>query len=97
MKFADGSALISENEEDLQNLLNNTAIACKEYDMALNVKKTKVMVISRGKRKETAVNVDGEILEQEEKYKYLGSWIRESGNCDEGVKIRIKKAKKDFW
>lgn len=49
ISFADAAALISESEVDRQDLLNRIAIACNEYEMALSVKKTKVMVISKEK------------------------------------------------
>ena len=97
IRFADDTAIISDNEVDLQNLINRITTTCKEYGMALNVKKTKVMVITKGDSVNSNIIVDGEQLEQVEKYKYLGSWITENCSCEEEVKSRIGKAKNDFW
>lgn len=39
------TALFYGSKEDLQKLLNRNILACKEQDMTLNVKKTKVKVL----------------------------------------------------
>ena len=96
IRFADDTAIIAENEEDLQNLLNKITLTCEEYGMALNVKKTKTMVIDKKNSIVTNIYVNGEKLEQVKKYKYLGSWITEDGKCTEEVKNRTGQAKAEF-
>ena len=45
--YADDTVLLAENEADLQNLLNVIREKSTEYGLNMNVKKTKVMVISK--------------------------------------------------
>ena len=47
LRYADNTVLISENEKDLQQLLNIVESKSKEKGLELNSKKTEVMVISR--------------------------------------------------
>ena len=51
LRYADDTVLISENEKDLQQLLNIVESKSKENGLGLNSKKTEVMVISRKARK----------------------------------------------
>ena len=46
LRYADDTVLISENEKDLQQLLNIVESKSKEKGLELNSKKTEVMVIS---------------------------------------------------
>ena len=63
--------------------------------MALNVKKTKTMVIDKKKSVVTNIYVNGEKLEQVKKYKYLGSWITGDGKCAEEVKTEQDRPKQN--
>ena len=42
------------------------------------------------------MKVNGQVLEQVSKFKYLGQWITEDGKCDLEVKCRIEIAKSTF-
>ena len=65
--------------------------------MALNAKKTKVMVISRVKEaNKIEIKVDGVELEQVDQFLYLGSIINEEGRCNAEIKKRIGIAKSAF-
>ena len=68
--------------------------------MEINIKKIKVMVMN-GKvemnRKQLCVVLDGVPLEQETRFKYLGSWITEDARCDEDIRARVGMAKASFW
>ena len=65
--------------------------------MAINVKKTKVMVISKAKKVRCSITLNNMALEQVNRYKYLGSWITEDARCKEELKARIGMAKAAFW
>ena len=43
-----------------------------------------------------SIVLDNKILEQVDRYKYLGSWISEDARCDEEIKARIRMAKATF-
>jgi len=67
--------------------------AAKAYDMKINVKKTKIMVVSREEGRTANITVDGQKVEQVKTFKYLGAIITEKGTCVEEVKARIVMAK----
>ena len=80
--------------ESMIESLNNK---CKEYGMAINAKKTMVMVIGAKAETKCNITIDGLALEQVKRYKYLGSWITEDVRCDTEVTTRIAMAKTAFW
>ena len=63
--------------------------------MAINKKKTKCMVLGR-KGERINIKIENEIIEQVEKFKYLGSIITENLTCSMDVKSRIAIAKIGF-
>ena len=65
--------------------------------MAINAKKTMVMVIGAKAETKCNITIDGLALEQVKRYKYLGSWITEDVRCDTEVTTRIAMAKTAFW
>ena len=65
--------------------------------MAINVKKTKVMVISKASKVKCFITLNNMALEQVNRYKYFGSWITEDARCEEELKARIGMAKAAFW
>src|SRR4029077_501474 len=65
--------------------------------MAINVKKTKVIVI-RDKGKATCnITLDNITIEQVTQYKYVGSWITEYARCMTDIRARIGMAKAALW
>src|SRR6218665_2458629 len=66
------------------------------YDMKVNIKKTKVMKISRKGEGVINITIDGEILEQVEQFRYLGALITGDGKCETEIKTRIGMAKNAF-
>ena len=73
--------------------VTNTAA---KYDMKVNVKKTKVMKISKKDNSKLKIVIDGQCVEQVKKFKYLGSLITEDGRCEAEVKARIGMVKDAF-
>ena len=50
LRYADDAVLVANSGKKLQKMLDKLNIACKVYGMALNVKKTKVMIVSNSKQ-----------------------------------------------
>src|SRR6476469_5802664 len=73
--------------------LNTTA---KHYDMKINIKETKSMVVSRNGGERVNITVECQSVEQVSKFRYLGSLISEDGRCLDDVKTRIGMAKDVF-
>jgi len=97
LRYADDAVFLSEDEANLQTIITKVNETCKEYGMAMNVKKTKTMVISKTGNSCCKIMVDGTNLEQVSQYKYLGSWISDDGRCELDVKTRIAMAKNAIW
>ena len=68
---------------------------CGDYEMKININKTKAMVIGR-KPKKIDIRIKGESIEQVDSFRYLGCNISSSMNCCQEVKQRIAMAKEAF-
>ena len=77
-------------------MITAISVVCKEYDMEINVKKTKTMPICKTGNLQCNIKINGRMLEQVPQYKYLGSWITEDAKCDYDIKTRIGIAKDAF-
>ena len=97
LRYADDTVLISENEKDLQQLLNIVESKGKEKGLELNSKKTEVMVISR-KEEPPLINItiNGIKLKQRDHFKYLGALISSDGRNNTEISARIVQAKTTF-
>ena len=88
--------MVDNTEEGLQRTMDRLSKTAKEYDMKINVKKTKTMVVSKKGGVKINIKVDGKKIEQVVKFKYLGAILSEDGRCLEDVKVRIGMAKDAF-
>lgn len=96
VRFADDQAMVSSSQRGLQNIMQKLTNAAGNYDMRINIGKTKVMRICKSGGGEVVIVVNGQRLEQVDKYKYLGSWVTDDGRCDLEVRTRIAMAKQVF-
>ena len=96
-RYADDAVLAAYSKQKLQVMLDKLSDTCKNYGMAINVKKTKVMVVSKRGKIKCQVTLDNKTLEQVSRYKYLGSWISDDAKCVEEIRTRIALAKEAFW
>ena len=96
VRFADDQAMLAGTNDGLQRIMDRLHETAKEYGMKINVKKTKVMKISRDGGGQVILVLDGKKIEQVKQFKYLGAWITEDGRSDVEVKTRIALAKEAF-
>ena len=47
VKYADDQGMVANTEAGLQSLMDSLNTTAKHYDMKINIKKTKAMVVSR--------------------------------------------------
>ena len=88
--FADDTALVASTEERLQRLVNEFGVVCEKRKLRVNIGKSKVMVCSRqGGRAELNVRLNGEVLEEVETFKYLGSVIGKGTGVSKDVRQRV--------
>src|SRR6478609_5253098 len=96
VKYSDDQGMVENTEAGLQSLMDNLNTTAKHYDMKINIKKTKAMVVSRNGGQRVNITVEGQSVEQISKFRYLGSLISEDGRCLDDVKTRIGMAKDAF-
>src|SRR6476661_5451519 len=93
MKHADDPGMVANTEAGLQSLMDSLNTTAKHYDMKINIKKTKAMMVSRHRGERVNLTVEGQSVEQVSKFRYLGSLISADGRCLHDVKTRIRMAK----
>src|SRR5580698_1937762 len=96
VRFADDQGMVASTEQGLQKVMNRLNETAKRYAMKMNVKKIKVMVVSRGEGRAVNLTIDGHKVEQVKTFKYFGVIMTENGSCIEEVKARIGMAKAAF-
>src|SRR6478609_560080 len=96
VKYADDQGMVANTEAGLQSLMDSLHTTAKHYDMKINIKKTKAMVVSRNGGGRVNITVEGQRVEQVSKFRYLGSLISEDGRCLDDVKTRIGMAEDAF-
>ena len=96
VRFADDQAMVSSTNAGLQRMMDVLNATSKEYGMKINIKKTKVMRISRTERAKAKILIDGNSLEQVMEYCYLGSTVTSDGKCHKDIRKRIAMGKSAF-
>jgi hypothetical protein len=95
VKYADNLVLLAKEEKVLQDMIGKQTEIGRCYKMEKNVKKTKVMRISR-RPLTVKIIIDQKQLENVESFKYLGSILTNDGIYTCEIKCRIAMAKAAF-
>lgn len=69
LRDADDAALIAESEDDIQRQTYNFNTTSKKYNMSISAEKNKCVITSKYR---LPCKIDGKIIKQEMKFKYLG-------------------------
>ena len=96
VRFSDDQGMVSNTEKGLQKIVDRLDEASKRYEMKINVKKTKVMIVSKKAGKKLKIVIDGKEVEQVDKFKYLGAMLTEDGKAMTDIKVREAMAKEAF-
>ena len=90
--YADDVAILAENEEDMQTMLNEINEWCIEWNMKVNISKTKVMDFRKQKTKKTdyKFKLGENNVEMVAFYKYLGVYFDEHLNFDKHSEMLSK-------
>ena len=86
LRYADDIVLLASSVQELQELLDRITTAGLEYNLHMNVDKTKVMSLDG---EPLRITINGAPLEQVKKFPYLGSTIAEDATCSEDIRRRI--------
>ena len=85
LRYADDTTFMSESKEELKNLLMKVKDESKKIGLKLNIQKTNVMASSPI----TSWQIDGETVETEGDFIFLGSKITVDGDCSHKIKRRL--------
>uniref|UniRef100_A0A8D9E1P4 Reverse transcriptase domain-containing protein n=1 Tax=Cacopsylla melanoneura TaxID=428564 RepID=A0A8D9E1P4_9HEMI len=81
LRFADDIAIVTDNENDLQNILHTMInLMTTQFNIKINKKETKILICSRMRMEEDrqrtlSIILEDDILQQVTEYKYLGGLI----------------------
>lgn len=95
LRYADDVALLAESEAELKTLLKSVSNESQQYDLYMNVKKTKIMVCSN---QSIQVNMhhNGEPVEQVDTFCYLGASFSSTNDSSKEIRRRLAIARNNF-
>ena len=96
LRFADDQAMLARSQEGLQEMMDRLNETSTEYGMRINIKKTKVMKISKGEETTVNIRIEGKEIEQVKEFCYLGSLITTDAKCHKEIRRRIAIGKEAF-
>lgn len=92
--FADDAAIVAHSVGDLQNLLDRFSQACSDFGLTISKKKTKIL--SQGVPNAPSFTIEGEAIDNVEKFVYLGSTIASNTSLELETSCRMGKAYSAF-
>src|SRR6218665_55808 len=96
LRSADDQAMVAKSQIGLQAMMDRLDRTSREYGMKINIKKTKVLKISKGKETRVRINIGGKEIEQVKEFCYLGRVITTDGKCHREIRRRIAIGKEAF-
>ena len=90
LRYADGTTLMSESEEELKSLLMKVKEESVKVALKLNIQKTKIMASGPI----TSWEIDGETVKTVADFIFLGSKITVDGDCSHEIKRRLLLVRK---
>jgi Reverse transcriptase (RNA-dependent DNA polymerase) len=98
LRYADDTVMLTTNLGDMQHLLDKLNNKCNEYGLKINFKKTKLMIITKSQqdRDQLDLIVANTLVENVQIYKYLGTWVEQSGEQTREIRTRIEIARAIF-
>ncbi|CAH1276451.1 unnamed protein product [Diabrotica balteata] len=91
--YADDAALIAETEDKLQRLTHIFNTTAKKYTIIISADKTKCMTTSKYPLR-CKIEIDGKIIKQEARFRYLGIDITGYGDVEKEVRQQSLKTSK---
>jgi hypothetical protein len=86
VRFADDQGMIAGSEFGLQKIMDGLYTTALKYDLKINIKKTKVMRVSRGGG-DINITINVAKIEQVKRFKYLGHTITDDGRCETELNV----------
>ena len=93
LRFADDIDLLAGSRKELRDLTTRLDDVAKAYGMEISTEKSKTMTMgSAPDGSSQGVSMGGEILEEVDKFTYLGATITADGKSDQEIRTRMAKA-----
>ncbi len=92
IRFTDDTALIDTSKQSMENMFKKLANESESFNMAINGKKTKAMIVSKNINS-LDLQMEGDDIEVVQEFKYLGAVKTSNGDCTTEIKRRIAMAK----
>ena len=92
LRYADDTTLRAESEDELKSLLMKAKEESEKAGLKLNIQKTKIMAPSPI----ISWQIDGEKMETQEDFIFLGSKITEDSDCSHEIKRHMVLGKKSY-
>ena len=89
-RYGDDTTLMAESEEELKSLLMKVKEESEKVRLKPNIQKTKIMASGPI----TSWQIDGETLETEADFSFLGSKVIEDGDCSHEIKRHLLLGRK---
>ena len=90
LRYADGTTLMAESEEELQSLLMKVKVESEKVGLKLNIQKMKIMASGPI----TSWEIDGKTVETVSDFIFGGSKITADGDCIHEIKRRLLLGRK---
>ena len=96
--FADDCALVSQSLEQLQQMVNCFANACRDFGLTISTKKTEIVYQPprNSQYQDLTVYVHDTPVKTVSSFCYLGSTISEKASLDEEINVRFSKASEAY-
>ena len=85
LRYSDDTTLMAKSEEQLKSLLMKVKVESEKVGFKFNVQKTKIMASGPI----TSWEIDGETVETESDFIFLGSKITADGDCSHEIRRRL--------
>ena len=91
--YADDTVILAESEDQLQKAITGMYNYCKKWQLRVNIKKSKVMVFSRGViRKKPKIMYNNNLLDVCNEFVYLGIKLNCNGSLKKGLEYLSHQA-----
>jgi len=81
LRYADDTTLLASTQEKAKKIFKDLILESAQYNMQINAKKTKTLVVTRNEGIQAKLEHEGEYLDQVKDFKFLGSYKSADGDC----------------
>ena len=90
---SDDLVIIAKSPEELQSLIDKLFVYCQEWNLSVNIKKTKVVIFEKKKyNNEIVFHYDDNELDIVDSYVYLGINIKNTGTLKHAMESLCNQA-----